>query len=206
MLKVTKCLVFALLALGLLSVGYVGAHALWYATHHRYDQPKSGYYHSSVHAHFSGTDDEYLFRFWGKAERRWQWDYSTNFDYRSLRYEWHRFGAQAGEDSGTIRLPSLVYESSSKTGVLTRAVLSQWLVEKTNITIAATQGIDFVFGFIEAAGGGTLPAPRHHEYSFKEPVDARIQHFRLGFGVGGIVYIWVGVWLLLVILIARRFC
>lgn len=209
MFRATKILLFELLALALLLVGSLGAQAWWHSTHHRYHQPDSGYYHGFVNALFSGTDNEfYLFHFRGETEPRWRWLYSTNFTYRSLHFAWHRFDLQAAlsGDSGTLRLPSLAYESSHGTGVLTRAVLARWLLGTTNSTPRALQSVDAVFDFIEAAGCGTLPGPNHHGYNFEQPVRGRIQHFRLGFGVGGVVYIWVGIWLLLVMFIARRFC
>jgi hypothetical protein len=192
----------------LLVVGCLGAQALWSATHHRYDDPDSGYYHGSVHAVFSGTDDEiYSFHFEGHSKPRWQSTYSTNFIYHSLQFDWLGFGSQADrlEGSGTLRLPSLAYESSRGTGILTRAVLSQWLFGSTNRTPESARSIDSVFSFIEDAGRGTLPAPNHHGHYFEQPVRGRIQHFRLGLGVGGIVYSWVGVWLPLVVFFGRRF-
>lgn len=204
-LKAAKVFVFGLLALALLVVSCLGAQALWNATHRRYDDPDSGYYHASVHALFSGTDDDvYSFHFRGQSKPRWQWTYSTNFVYRSLQFEWHRFGAQA-EGSGTIGLPSLVYESSHGTGVLTRAVLSEWLLGTTNGTPAGARSVDAVFGFIDDARRGTLPAPRHHVHYFEQPVRGHIQHVRLGLGVGGLVYIWVAVWLFLAVFFGRRF-
>jgi hypothetical protein len=206
--KVAYILLFGLLALALLVIGYVVAQAWWHTTHHRYYQPDSGYYHGSVHAFFFGTEDDvYSFHFEGETAPRWRWAYSTNFTYQSLHFEWHRFDSQAdlSEDNGKLRLPSLAYESSRGTGVLTRAVLAEWLLGTTNGTPEAKQSVDAVFGFIEGAGRGTLPAPNHHGHYFEQPVRGRIQHFQLGFGIGGVVYIWVGIWLLLVVITARRF-
>lgn len=207
MFKAAKILLFGLLALGLLAAGSLGAQALWHATHHRYDKPESGYYYGSVHARFFGTDDVYLFKFEGKTDPHWRWVYSTNLVYLSLQFEWFAFDSQADhlEGSGTLRLPSLAYESSRGTGVLTRTVLSQWLLSSTNRTPDAARSIDAVFGFIDAAGRGTLPAPSHHGHHLKEPVRGYIQHFSLGFGVGGFVYIWIAIWLLLVVFFGRRF-
>jgi hypothetical protein len=205
--KATKILLFGLLAVALLAVGCVGAQTLWSATHHRYDTPHSGYYYSSVNARFAGTDnDVYSFSFQGKTEPRWRWVYSTNFVYRSLKFEWLTFDSQAErlEGSGTLRLPSLLYESSRGTGILTRAMLSEWLLGSTNRTPEAARSVDAIFRFLEAAGHGTLPGPNHHGHSFEQPVRGHIQHFRLGFGVGGLVYIWVGVWLLSIVFLGRR--
>src|SRR5262245_15601085 len=117
--KTAKILLFGLLALVLLVVGALGAQALSNATHHRYDDPDSGYYHGSVHALFSGTDDDvYSFHFEGQSKPRWQWTYSTNFIYRSLQFEWLGFDSPTDhlEGRGTLRLPSLAYESSRGTG------------------------------------------------------------------------------------------
>lgn len=205
--KAAKLLSFALLALALLAAGYVGAQALWHATHHRYSQPNSGYYHGYVHAVFSDTNDSYSFRFQGQTDPRWRWTYSTNLIYRSLQFEWFRFDseAQLSEGSGTLKLPSLAYESSHGTGTLTRVMLAKWLLGTTNVTAAARKSVDAVFDFIEAAGRGSLPAPNHHGHHFEQPVRGRIQHFSVGFGAGGFVYIWIGIWLLVVVSVGRRF-
>lgn len=207
MFKAAKIFLFALFTLTLLIVGCFGAQALWHASHHRYDQPNTGNYYGSVHALFSGTDDEaYSFQFRGQTKPHWRWAYPTNFTYHSLHFEWHRFGSQAqsSKGSGTISLPSLTYESSQSTGVLTRAVLAEWLLGGNNSTNSSMRSVDAVFGFIEAAGHGSLPRPRHHGHYFEEPVRGHIYHFSLGFGVGGLVYIWIGLWLLLVVFIGRR--
>jgi hypothetical protein len=206
--KAAKTFLFGLVALALLVVGCFGAQALWSATHHRYDRPDSGYYHASVNARFFGRDEDvYSFHFRGESEPRWQWTYSTNFVYRSLQFDWFGFDSRADllEGSGTLRLPSLVYESSRGTGVLTRAVLSGWLLGTTNCTPTAARSIGAVFSFIEAAGHGVLPAPRHHSHDVEQPVRGSIQHGRHGLGVGGLVYIWVAFWLLSVVFFGRRF-
>lgn len=208
MFKASKILLFGALALTLLVVGCFCAQAVWMATHHRYDDPESGYYHGSVHARFFGMGDEaYSFSFEGQSPPRWQWTYSTNFIYRSLQFEWRCFDAQAGrsEGSGTLRLPSLAYESSHGTGVLTRALLSEWLLGVTNGTPSGSQSVDEIFGFVQAAAYGFLPAPRHHAYHSEQPIRGRIQHFRLGLGIGAIVYIWIGIWSCMVVFFGRRF-
>jgi hypothetical protein len=206
MVKVAKVLMFGLLAVALLVAGCIGAQVYWSA-HHRYDQPDSGYYYGSVSAVFDGTDEDiYSFHFRGETRPHWQWVYSTNFVYASLQFEWRRFDSQADESegSGTIKLPSFAYESSQGTGVLTRAVLYQWLLGGTNRAPAAQRSVDAVFGFLEDAGRGELPAPNHHGHYFEQPVRGRIQHFSLGFGVGGLVYFWTGIWLLSVLFFSRQ--
>jgi len=206
-LKAAKILVFGLLALGLLIMGCVAAQSLWSVTHDRHDQPFSGYYHGSVHARFSGVnDDVFSFHFQGQSKPRWQWTYSTNFVYHSLQFGWSASDSQAkpSEGSGMLTLPSLAYESSRGTGILTRAVLSEWLLVTTNRTPEAERSVDAVFGFIQDAGRGTLPAPNHHHH-YEQPVQGQIMHFQPGLGVGGLVYIWIAVWLLGVVLFGRRF-
>ena len=208
MRNVARNIVFGLLAAALLAAGCIGAQVWWHATHHRYDQPDSGYYYGSVSAVFDGTDDDvYSFSFRGQTKPRWRWVYSTNLVYRSLQFEWHRFDSQADESegNGTLQLPSLAYESSHGTGVLTRAVLSHWLLGTNNSTPAAQHSVDAVFAFLEDAGRGTLPAPNHHGHYFEQPVRGRIQHFSLGLGVGGPVYVWAGIWLLSVLFFTQQF-
>jgi hypothetical protein len=84
-------------------------------------------------------------------------------------------------------------------------VLAGWLLGTTNGMPKAMPGVDAVFHFIETAGRGTLPSPNHHGYRSEQPVRSHIQHFQHGFGVGGDVYIWVGIWMFLVVFAARRF-
>ncbi|MCX6922548.1 MAG: hypothetical protein NT154_04935, partial [Verrucomicrobia bacterium] len=43
----------------------------------------------------------------------------------------------------------------------------------------------------------------HHTYYFEQPVHGHIQHFRLGFGVPGLVYVWAAVWLFFVVVLVR---
>ena len=207
MSKTVKTLLFGLLVLALLVGGCIGAQALWDATHHRYANPNTGYYNSSVHALFWGNEDEvYSFHFRGQSERRWRWVYSTNFVYRNLHFEWSRFDSQAqvSEDSGTLKLPSLAYESPHGTGVLTRGKLAEWLLGATNGTPGGSRSVDALFSFLEAAGRGSLPCPRHHTHYIEQPVRGSIQHFLHGFGVGGFVYMWIGIWLVSVVFVGWK--
>ena len=206
--KGAKLLLFWFVALALLATGCISAEVLWHRTHPRYDMPNSGFYYGSVNASFSGTDEDiYSFSFTGETEPHWRWTYPTNIIYKSLQFERTRVGVQTdgSKGRGIIFLPSLIYESPGGTGVLTRALLSEWLIGTTNGSTAAARSVDAVFGFIEDAGRGTLPVPNHHGYSFEQPVRGRVQHFLLGFGVCGLVYVWVGIWLLSVVFFARRY-
>ena len=213
MKRLAKILLFVFLALVLLVVGSIGAQALWQLTHHRYDEPNSGYYHGSVRAQFDSIGDEtFFFEFKGKSEPRWRWGHSTNIIYKTLHFEWYSIVEDARTDtadksggSGVIMLPVLAYHSTAGDGVLTRATLAKWLLGATNGSPAAMQSVDTIFSYIEAAGSGLLPAPRHHTYHLKRPLFGMIQHFLLGFGVGGFVYVWMGIWLLLVVIVGRRF-
>lgn len=194
--------------LALLPLGCIAAQIVWAVTHHRYDSPNAGYYYGSVHGRFFGNDDDetYFFTFDGKTQPQWRWTYFTNFSYRTLQFEWRRFDGGPDEigDKGVLSLPSFAYQSQHSTGVLTRARLSEWLLGVTNATQAESPSVAAVFDFIEAAGTGTLPPPKHHGYHFEAPGRGSIQHFQLGFGVGGLVFVWVGIWLLLAVLIGRR--
>jgi hypothetical protein len=204
-LKAIKLAAFALLALLILGIGYVCAAALWGITHHRYEMPETGVYYGTVFATLDGPENSFSFlRFRGRTRPRWRWCYPTNFAYRSLNIEWYSSSAKG---TGTVSLPSLALESSGSTGVLTRAMLAEWLLGATNGTHSAVDAlcVDSIFGYIQAAGSGSLPPPRHHGYSVKAPVRPYIQHFLLGYDVGWPVYIWVPIWLFLVAFFGRRF-
>lgn len=198
---------FGLLAGSSLVVGCLMAQLLWSATHHRYVDPASGYYYGSVHGSLSGTDDtSYSFYFKGHSEARWRWTYSTNFVYRSLQCGCVRFdgGGDPSGNTGTLTLPSFVFESSRGTGVLTRPLLSEWLLGTSNAPPDQMRGVDRIYELLQAAAEGTLPVPRHHGYSFREPVDGRMQHFRLGLGISWPVFVWLGIWLAGVVYFGRR--
>lgn len=198
---------FGLLAGASLVVGCLMAQFLWSATHHRYVDPDSGYYYGSVHGSFSGPDaNAYMFHFKGHSEARWRWTYSTNFVYRRLQYGWVRFdgrGDQLG-NTGTLTLPSFLFESSQSTGVLTRPLLSEWLLDTTNGPPDQMRGVDRIYELLQAAAEGTLPAPRHHTYGFPEPVNGSLQHFRIGLGISWPVFVWFGIWLAGVVFFGRR--
>jgi hypothetical protein len=206
--KAAKVSAFVLVAVLLLGAGYVGAQFLWHTTHHRYDTPDTGAYYGQVTASFDSLDriggPLFTIRFRGETAKRWRWTCPTNFAYRRLELDW---SGDSSEGTATVDLPSLSYTSRGSTGVLMRALLAEWLLGRTNSTLASAEmrRVDAIFGYIEAAGRGSLPPPSHHGHSFDEPVRGHIRHFLLGYGVGGFVYIWLAVWLLLVVFSGRRF-
>ncbi len=204
MCSTAKILAFVLVALLVFAVGCVGAQLLWHATHHRYDMPHTGAYYGHVTASFHNFDEPfYSLRFRGETQPRWRWRCPMNFAYERLQLEWH---GESSEGTATVNLPSLMYDSSGRTGVLSPATLTEWLVAhtKSEAPTGEVKRVQSIFDYIVAAGCGSLPAPRHHTYYFEQPVRGHIQHFLLGFGVSGLVYIWCVVWLLLVMLFARR--
>jgi hypothetical protein len=201
---IVRFLAFMFGAAGIFAMGCVGAGILWSVTYHRYDMPESGAYYSSVDGRFDsiGTDGSFFsFSFRGKTSPRWTWTYRTNMAYRSLTIDW---SGESGEGAATLSLPSFRYQSSNSTGLLTRDTLATWLLGTTNRPRREVEGVNAVFGYLEAAGLGTLPPPRHHGYHFQEPVHGSIYHFLLGFGVPGLVYFWVAVWLFLVVFFGPR--
>jgi hypothetical protein len=107
-------------------------------------------------------------------------------------------------NTGTLTLPSFAFESSQGTGVLTRPLLSEWLLGTTNAPPNQMRGVDRIYELLQAAAEGTLPAPRHHTYYFPQPIHGSMQHFRLGLGISWPVYIWLVIWLSGVVYFGRR--
>ncbi len=200
---------FVLTALALLVAGCFGVQAWWSATHPRHEMPWSGYYRGSVDARFTGVDDAfYSFQFRGRSKEEWHWIRPTNFTYLTLEYEWNTYYSndRSSNSAGTISLPSLAYQSQTGTGMLTRAILANWLLDPAvrDTTTGPFHDVDVVFDYINAAGNGSLPPPKHHGYHFENPALGRLNHFALGSGVGPPVYYWVGVWLLLLLYFVRK--
>lgn len=203
--KAINIAAFVIASLVVFAAGYVGAAFLWDLTHHRYDTPDTGAYYGHVTATFDSVADPfYQLRFRGETPARWRWSYPTNFAYDRLQIEWY---GESRDGTATVSVPSLVYESSGATGHLSQATLNEWLLGSASGSThtAELQRVRAIFDYIQAAGHGSLPAPRHHTYYFKQPVRAQIQHFVLGLGVPGLVYIWFVVWLFLVVFFGRRF-
>ena len=192
---------FLLASLALLVAGCLGGQFFWHRQHHRYDQPRTGAYYGSVSANLSSSESSFSLYFRGQTATRWYWAFPTNFSYTRLSLEWHRYAGDPAEGKAMLSLPDFKYESSDSTGVLGREVLAGWLLGKTSPvpTNNDTAVVDQMFGYLRAAADGTLPPPNHHGYSFgyesQELLTGRIQHFRLGTGVGSVVYIWIAVWL-----------
>jgi hypothetical protein len=210
--KAAKISTFAVTALLALVAGWVGALLLWSASHHRYESPNSGIYYGSVSAVFASFDESvYSLRLQGTTQPEWRLGFPTNFSYRRLRLEWSR-GVPEGklsEGTSTVLLPSLAYDASGRTGVLSQATLNEWLLGHSSITAtsADARGVQAIFGYIRAAAEGSLPPPRHHPYRVAEvgqALNGFICHFRLGVGLPGLAYIWFAVWLLLVFFVGRR--
>lgn len=105
-----------------------------------------------------------------------------------------------------MALPSLTYRFADQTGILTKAVLAEWLLDDDSRTATnAAAVVNTMFGLIQDAGHGALPPPRHHGHHLKEPLNGSIQHFLIGVGVTGLVYAWIVVWLILVVVFGRKF-
>jgi hypothetical protein len=198
---------FSVLAVALLVVGAIASLVAWGFFHHRYETPEAGFFSGSVHAnvHYD-SDTAGLFQFRGHSPHRWSWRHSTNIFYTKLEINWARFdgGNDNYEGRGELILPSMQYETTQGTGVLTRAVLAEWLAGSTNPPEKEMKGVEAIFYYLEAAGQGTLPAPRHHSHAMLPPLIGRLQHFSTGLGVPGLVFIWAGAWLCLVAWYGRR--
>ncbi len=185
-----------------LVIGCFGAQALWYQQHHRYDQPRTGAYYGLVSASLASPEDAYSLHFRGTTTTKWYWRFPTNFTYKSLLLEWHRFGEQSSDGSATLNLPSFNYHAMGASGVLSRDLLATWLLGTINLdhTTIDLARVEAMFGYLQAAARGTLPPPNHHGHSFgyesEELLRGRIQHFRVGYGVGSYVYLWIAVWVI----------
>jgi hypothetical protein len=133
----------------------------------------------------------------------WWWTKPTNFIYSALSLTW---SGASSKGTGTVRLPSFEFVSGNSTNVLTREVLTTWLVGDSDRSAStdSARRVDVVFDYLQAAASGSLPLPRHHIYYFEQPVRVMLQHFRLGYGVGGLVYFWFVIWLVLVVHFGRR--
>ena len=108
-----------------------------------------------------------------------------------------------------LSLPDFRYESADSTGLLNRAVLARWLLGRQGLapTNGDTARAGQIYDYLRAAADRILPPPNHHGYSFgdesEEPLVGRIQHFRLGTGIGGGVCLWIAVWLVVSLASAR---
>lgn len=207
LLPLTKLLAFSAASMAFLLVGSFGAQLLW-RKQHRDNEAKTGVYYSRVHGYFTSSDQTFSFFFEGQTATHWYWTFPTNFTYKLLTLEWHNYSNDS-EGKATLSLPDFRYESAGSTGVLTPEILAGWLLGRTSVTSASSESVrvEQVFGYLRAAAQGTLPPPNHHGYSFgydsEAPLLGRIQHFRLGTGIGGTVYGWFVVWGVATILLAR---
>ena len=201
--RMTKWLIlFVLVAALLLPIGYVGAQMLWHRFHHRYDSPQTGLYHGHVSVLFDNYDEPfYWLHFRAESSPRWYWRQPSRFRYSRLEVEWRE---ESTERRATVSLPAFTYRTDSASGPFTRDVLASWLNGGATNKIFDRQRADTIFGYFEAAAGGSLPRPRHHTYYFEQPIRVRVQHFLFGYGVGSTVYIWFVVWLLSVVLVGRK--
>lgn len=159
------------------------------------------FYRGYVSALFDSFDEpSYWLYFHAETSPHWYWAQPTNFSYTTLEVEWRE---KSADRHATVSLPAFTYQSSDASGAFTRDVLASWLYGATK-QISDRQHVDTIFGYFEAASGGSLPRPRHHTYYLEQPVHVRVQHFLLGYGVGSAVYIWLIVWLAFVVYFCRR--
>ncbi len=144
----------------------------------------------------------YWLHFKGRSSPGWYLRQPTNFSYTRLEVEWA--DESSGRQHATVTLPAFTYRTDTARGAFTQDVLAGWLLGTVTNRIRASQHVDTVFGYFQAAADGSLPRPRHHSYYVEQPSRVRIQHFLLGYGVGSTVYIWLAVWLFLVVIIGRK--
>ena len=195
-----------LLAVLALPVGILGAQWTWQRYHQRDDMPGTGLYYGLLRGSFDCTNIDDPFNtlgFRSQTPCRWYWRQPTNFLYTKIEVTWSEWmGNSSANHQATVSLPDFSYESDNAGGPFTRAVLANWLYGTTT-NFQASNSVDVIFGYFEAAARGTLPPPRHHTYYFEDPIQAHFVHFLLGFGVGWTVYVWLLVWLVLVSAILR---
>lgn len=207
LLPLTKLLAFSAASMAFLLVGSFGAQLLWRKLH-RDDDAKTGIYYSRVQGNFVSSDQVFSFSFEGQTATHWYWTFPTNFAYKLLTLEWHN-SSNDSEGKAILSLPDFRYESARSTGVLSPEILAGWLLGRTSLMSTSSENarVEQVFGYLRAAAQGTLPPPNHHGYSFgyesEAPLLGRIQHFRLGTGIGGTVYGWFVVWGVATLLLAR---
>ena len=92
--------------------------------------------------------------------------------------------------------------------MLTRAVLARWLIGTTNSpTTAEMRGLDAVYGYVEAAGNGSLRLKEDHRglrFNLQRPAHGSMKHSVGGFGIPGLLYVWFFIWLSLVVGFGQR--
>jgi hypothetical protein len=199
---------FILGAIGALVGGGWLAEVAWCQFHHRYEQPGKGFYRNVVDARFSqltitGAERPiFNLSFKGETPRRWTWNLDS-VRYNQLMVSWN---GELSEGTAEVSLPSMSYNRDGSTGTVTRELLASWLggASEPSDASAFTQAVDAIYGYVVAAGQGTLPSPRHHGIHVEEPVHGSIYHFSFGPGVASWVYWWALIWLVAVIIVGRR--
>lgn len=168
----------------------------------------SGYCGASVNAQFTSTaspDRMLSVSLTGDTPLTWKWLITSKWPYQQLSVSWDRWDDR-GEAKGslTVRLPSMEYSSAGTTGVLSKELLNSWLTgQPPSGNDDLDRDVETVFQYVQAAGNGTLPTPRHHTYQLPGSVRGSMQHGLTGLQLPLLPMLgWVLVWFLL--LRARR--
>lgn len=176
-------------------------------------QPRTGYYggyyFTSIHQPDQGA---YSPRITGKSGPRWHWFAPHNFTYSRLQLSWYLTPVvyedmaarpvttdrkKSGDWWANVDLPSLNYQTESTNGLLTAAILVDWLLpgEPQPLAEKERQQIEAILSNIHAAGSGTLPPPDRKMHKLDDVSSARF-HARAGLGITFLGYGWIVVWLI----------
>ena len=209
--KARKVLVFVFFALLGLAIGCIPTFLLWrefFSSIH--SAPSTGFYHGKFDIKGDSIKDEefyHRFEIRGESLPRWYWSSPTSFVYNQIEVSWEEEDGRPLKEA-TVRLPSFEYQFNGSTGVLSRAVLARWLIGATNSpTVAETLRLDAVYGFVEAAANGSLRMNEDHRglrFNLPRPLHGSMKHSDRGFGIPGLLFVWFGIWLCLVVGFAQR--
>ena len=184
-------------------------------------QPRTGYYGGYYFTSIHQPDTAgYSLRITGKSGPRWHWFAPHNITYSRLQLSWYLTPVvdedmaarpvttdrkRSGDWWANVDLPSLNYQTESTNGLLTAAILADWLLpgEPHPLAEKERQQIEAILATIHAAGAGTLPPPDRKMHKLDDVSSARF-HTRAGPGITFLGYAWIIVWAFAMLKIWRK--
>ncbi len=189
-------------ALAILVAGLTMVETVWKLLLPANDQIPVGIYFGKTRGSISVLPSEGLtfqsLVFEGETVPCWQRENSP-FKYSELALVWGEVEPTALGGRVRLFLPSLRFENSMTNGVLTSEGLALWLANhdtRATTNSHAAKAMDEAFQLFRSAADGSLPPPRHHGYSLGQRglSSGRLYHFRLGFGLGVVGWLWLLAW------------
>ena len=136
----------------------------------------------------------------GRAPSRFKFDGGISPAYEKVSLEWILYsGGATGRSEGQVDIDLRENRIRKDGEPLPLEPSSLARVLAIDDSPANAVFLTALFDFLTDCRSGNIPRPRHHPYSFEDPIEGQMQHFAMGPSIRYPVIIWFSIWLVLLV-------